>query len=92
MLARVPAEAAVSAQDAYVPHLAPRSCVFVFLLRIEVRDHLLLNVASYPWRNLPAVTLAREGSSVEIVAATGGPVHRDAVVAEDGPHLLLRRR
>ena len=92
VLARVPAEAAVSAQDPYVPHLALRSRVFVFPVRIEGSDHLLLNVASYPWRNLPGVTMARSGDTVEIVTGSGGPVHRYGIVAEEGPHLLLRRR
>lgn len=92
VLARVPAEAAVSAQDPYVPHLALRSRVFVFPVGIEVSDHVLLNTASYPWRNLPGVTMARTGDSVEIVAGSGGPAYRYATVAEDGPHLLLRRR
>jgi hypothetical protein len=91
VLARVPVDAAVSAQDPYVPHLALRSRVFVFPMRIEVSDHLLLNLASYPWRNLPGVTVARAGSAVEIVTAPSGPVYRYVVVAEDGFHLLLRR-
>lgn len=92
VLGRVPAEAAVSAQDPYVPHLARRARVFVFPLGIEVSDHLLLNLASYPWRELPGVTMARTGDGVEIVTGSGGGVYRYAVAAEDGPHLLLRRR
>jgi uncharacterized membrane protein len=92
VLARVPAEAAVSAQDPYVPHLALRSRVFVFPVGIEASDHLLLNLDSYPWRNLPGVGMARAGDTVEIVTESGGPVYRYAVAAEDGPHLLLRRR
>jgi hypothetical protein len=82
----------VSAQDPYVPHLALRSRVFVFPMGIEVSDHLLLNLASYPWRNLPGVTMARAGDAVEIVTGSGGPVYRYIAAAEDGPHLLLRRR
>ena len=82
----------MSAQDPYVPHLALRSRVFVFPVRIEGSDHLLLNVASYPWRNLPGVTMARSGDTVEIVTGSGGQVHRYGIVAEEGPHLLLRRR
>ena len=92
MLARVPAEAVVSAQDPYVPHLSLRPRVFVFPVGIEASDHLLLNLASYPWRNLPRVTMARAGDAVEIVTGSGGRVYRYAVAAEDGPHLLLRRR
>lgn len=92
MLARVPAEAAVSAQDPYVPHLALRARVFVFPVGIEDSDHLLLNLASYPWPDLPGVTMARAGDGVEIVTGSGGGVYRYAVAADDGPHLLLRRR
>jgi hypothetical protein len=92
VLARVPAESVVSAQDPYVPHLSLRPRIFVFPVGIEVSDHLLLNVTSYPWRNLPGVTMGRAADSVEIATGSGGPSYRYAVAAEDGAHLLLRRR
>ena len=66
--------------------------VFVFPVGIEVSDHLLLNLASYPWPDLPGVTMARAGDGVEIVTGSGGGVYRYAVAADNGPHLLLRRR
>ena len=91
VLARVPAPAVVSAQDPYVPHLSLRPLVFVFPVGIEKADHLLLNTASYPWRNLPGVTMEREGDAV-VIRAGGGATYRYAVAVEDGPHLLLRRR
>jgi uncharacterized membrane protein len=92
VLARVPATAAVSAQDPYVPHLSLRPLVFVFPNGIEKCDHVLLNVSSYPWRNLPGVTMRRDGDEVAVTAGQGGTVYRYTVAAEGGPHLLLRGR
>jgi len=89
VLARVPPAAAVSAQDPYVPHLSLRPLVFVFPVGIEKSDYVLVNLDTYPWRNLPDVTLTRDGSRVTIVA--GGLEHRYEVAAQGGPHLLLRR-
>jgi uncharacterized membrane protein len=91
-LARVPAGAAVSAQDPYVPHLALRSHVFVFPASLDRSDHVVLNASSYPWRNLPGATMVRRGARVSISASAGGAEYRYDVVAEEGPHLLLRRR
>ncbi|MGH7298855.1 MAG: DUF2079 domain-containing protein [Candidatus Rokuibacteriota bacterium] len=90
VLARVPPAAAVSAQDPYVPHLSLRPLVFVFPTGIDKSDYVLINLDSYPWRNLPGITLARDGTSVTIVA--GPRERRYAVAAQAGPHLLLRRR
>jgi hypothetical protein len=89
VLALVPPAAAVSAQDPYVPHLSLRPLVFVFPVGIEKSDYVLVNLDSYPWRNLPGVTLTRDGASVTIAAA--GIERRYAVAAQGGPHLLLRR-
>ncbi|HWN03921.1 MAG TPA: DUF2079 domain-containing protein, partial [Candidatus Dormibacteraeota bacterium] len=89
VLSRVPPGAAVSAQDPYVPHLSLRPLVFVFPVGIEKSDYVLVNLDSYPWRNLPGVTLTRDGARVTIVA--GGVERRYAVAAQGGPHLLLRR-
>jgi uncharacterized membrane protein len=89
VLAKVPAGAAVSAQDPYVPHLSLRPLVFVFPVGIEKSDYVLVNLDTYPWRNLPDVTLVRDGGAVTIVA--GRIVRRYAVAAQAGPHLLLRR-
>jgi hypothetical protein len=89
VLALVPAGAAVSAQDPYVAHLSLRPLVFVFPVGIEKSDYVLVNVDTYPWRNLPGVTLTRDGSRVSIWAA--GAERRYAVAAQAGPHLLLRR-
>jgi hypothetical protein len=89
VLARVPATAAVSAQDPYVPHLSLRWLVFVFPVGIEKSDYVLINLDSYPWRNLPGVTLARDGTGVTIVA--GQVERRYTVAAQAGPHLLLRK-
>jgi uncharacterized membrane protein len=92
VLAQVPADAVVSAQDPYVPHLSLRPLVFVFPVGIEKADHLVLNMHSYPWRHDPDVTMTREGDSVTIVKGAGGPAYHYVVVAERGPILLLRRR
>jgi uncharacterized membrane protein len=89
VLAQVPPAAAVSAQDPYVAHLSLRPRVFVFPVGIDKSDYVLVDLASYPWRNLPGVTLARDGATVTIVS--DGVEHRYAVAAEAGPHLLLRR-
>jgi uncharacterized membrane protein len=89
VLERVPPGAAVSAQDPYVPHLSLRPLVFVFPVGIEKSDYVLVNLDTYPWRNLPDVRLARDGAAVTIV--TGGTERRYAVAAQAGPHLLLRR-
>ena len=89
VLGQVPRDAVVSAQDPYVPHLSLRSHVFVFPVGIERADHLVLNVASYPWRNLPGVTMEREGNEM-LITVPGGREHRYAIVAAAGPHLLLR--
>ena len=91
VMAQVPAEAAVSAQDPYVAHLALRPLVFVFPVGIEKADHLLLNTSSYPWRKDPHVIMKREGDTVTITNGVGGPTYRYAVAAERGPILLLRR-
>src|SRR5262249_48218485 len=90
VLARVPPTAAVSAQDPYVPHLSLRPLVFVFPVGLDRSDYVLLNVASYPWRNLPDVTMAREAATVTIEMEDGHQ-YRYEVVAEAGSHLLLRR-
>jgi len=92
VLSRVPADAAVSAQDPYVPHLSLRPLVFVFPVGIEKADYLVLNTATYPWRANRDVTMQREGDTVSITNGVGGPTYRYVVVAEQGPILLLRRR
>jgi uncharacterized membrane protein len=89
VLARVPAAAAVSAQDPYVPHLSLRPLVFVFPSGIEKSDYVLINLDSYPWRNLPGVSLVRDGSHVTLTVQSTAYHYR--VAAQAGPHLLLRR-
>ncbi len=89
VLARIAAAAAVSAQDPYVPHLSLRPLVFVFPVGIDTSEYVLVDLATYPWRNLPGVTLTRDGDTVTIVS--DAVEHRYAVAAEGGPHLLLRR-
>lgn len=91
VMARVPAAAALSAQDPYVAHLSLRPLVFVFPVGIEKADHLLLYTASYPWRDLPGVTMGRDGEDV-VIGMPDGWRYRYAVAAQDGHHLLLRRR
>lgn len=92
VLAKVPGGAAVSAQDPYVPHLALRPRVFVFPVGLETADHVLVNTATYPWRSLPRAVMVRDGDAVGIRPSAGDAEHRYVVAAEDGPHLLLRRR
>jgi uncharacterized membrane protein len=89
VMARVPPGAAVTAQDPYVPHLSLRPLVFVFPVGIEKADYVLINLDSYPWRNLPGVSLSRDG--VNVTLAVGSAVYRYRVAAQGGPHLLLKR-
>lgn len=90
VMAAVPPGAALTADERYVPHLSLRPLVFVFPAGIERADHVLINAAAYPWRNLPGVTMEREGGAV-VITLPGRREYRYAVVREAGPHLLLRR-
>jgi len=78
---------AAMAEAAVVPGVGQP--VARFPVGIEKSDYVLVNLDTYPWRNLPDVTLTRDGSRVTIVA--GGLEHRYEVAAQGGPHLLLRR-
>ncbi|HSE04245.1 MAG TPA: DUF2079 domain-containing protein [Methylomirabilota bacterium] len=89
VMARVPPGAALTAQDSYVPHLSLRPLVFVFPVAIEKSDYVLINLDSYPWRNLPGIGLTRDGGRVTI--AVGSTRYRYLVAAQAGPHLLLKR-
>ena len=91
VMAQVPADAALSAQDRYVPHLSLRSLVFVFPVGIEKADHVLFYAPSYPWRSDPDVKMQREGDTVTITKGPGGPIYRYRVVVERGPHWLLQK-
>ena len=91
VMAEVPAGAAVSAHDRYVAHLSLRPLVFVFPEGLDKADHVLVYAAAYPWRSNPEVTMKREGNTVTITKGAGGPAYRYQVVAERGPHLLLRK-
>ncbi len=90
VLAQVPPAAAVSAQDPYVAHLSLRPLVFVFPMGIEKSEYVLLNVATYPWRSLPGVSMEREGRTVTIMLSEGRE-YRYTIVSQAGPHLFLRR-
>jgi uncharacterized membrane protein len=89
LLAQVPREPAVSAQDPYVPHLALRPQVFVFPVGLEACDLVVLNEASYPWRNLPGARMSRDGAALLI--AVDGQEYHYRVLAQEGTHLLARR-
>jgi uncharacterized membrane protein len=89
VLAEVPPGVAVSAQDPYVAHLSLRPRVFVFPAGIEKSDYVLVDLGTYPRRNPPGVTLARDGAAVTI--SSGAAEYHYVVAAEGGPHLLLRR-
>ncbi len=90
VLARVPAQAAVSAQDPYVAHLSLRRQISVFPVDIDRADHVLLDRGTYPWRNLPGVEMAQAGEVVTITLPDGR-AYRYAIAAEADQHLLLRR-
>ena len=90
VLAQVPPAASIAAQDRYVAHLSERRLATVFPTAVERTEYALVNLNTYPWRDLPDVTLEREGDHVTIVSA-GRSALSYAVVAQSGPHLLLRR-
>jgi uncharacterized membrane protein len=90
VLAQVPPSASIAAQDRYVAHLSERRLATYFPTAIERADYVLVNLDTYPWRDLPEVRLERTGNAVTIVISSGR-VLRYAVVAQSGPHLLLRR-
>jgi len=90
VLASIPRDAAVSAQDPYVPHLSLRSRVAVFPMDIERSDYVLINTGTYPWRALPGVTMSRDAQGM-VIAMPDGREYRYAVDAVGGPHTLLRR-
>ena len=77
--------------DRYVAHLSERRLATLFPTAIERTDYVLVNLDTYPWRDLPEVRLERTGNAVTIVTSSG-PALSYAVVAQRGPHLLLRRR
>ena len=91
VLSQVPPSASIAAQDRYVAHLSERPLATVFPTAIERTEYALVNLNTYPWRDLPDVTLERDGDRVTIATA-GRPALSYAVVAQRGPHLLLRRR
>lgn len=92
VLAQVPPGAAISAADRYVPHLSLRSLIFVFPVGLDRADHVLVQAAAYPWRDLPGITMRREGASAVISMQEDRSERRYTVVAQAGPHLLLRRQ
>ncbi len=51
---------------------------------------MLIDAATYPWRNLLSTTMVREGDRVTIVS--DGAEYRYMVAAEAGTVLLLRRQ
>jgi len=93
VIAKVPPEVAVSAQDQYVAHLSLRPLVFVFPAGIEKADYVLVNAAIYPWRSLPDVTMRQEDAETMTIRATAeGSERRFRIRYRSGPHLLLERR
>jgi uncharacterized membrane protein len=91
VMAQVPGGAAVSAHDRYVAHLSLRPLVFVFPVELAKADHVLVHAAAYPWRSNPEVIMEREGDTVTITNGATGLSYRYRVIAEKGPHLLLKR-
>ena len=92
VMAEVPKDAVLSAQDPYIAHLSLRPLVFVFPTGVERADHVLVYTPSYPWKENPEVAMTREGDTVTIANSTTGAVYHYSIAAERGPSLLLRRR
>jgi hypothetical protein len=67
-----------------------RRQVFVFPSGIDRSEYVVLNRVTYPWRNLPGVTMERTGPGITI-SVEGGGEYRYTVAGEAGTHLLLRR-
>jgi hypothetical protein len=61
-----------------------------FPVDLDRMDYVPMNLDTYPWGNLPGVKLVRAGGRVTIAGAGDREVHF-TVVAEAGPHLLLRQ-
>ncbi len=94
VMAAIPPEAAVSTHDPYVPHLTRRAKIFVFPVGIEKSGYVLIDLATYPWRQLPDYRLDRQGSEVVLRWRKGGELkeRRYAVVKELDGYLLLKAR
>jgi len=90
VLAQLPPAASITAQDRYVPHLSARPLATFFPTAIERTEYALVNLNTYPWHHFPDVTLERTGNTVTIVTSSRLAL-RYAVVAQSGPHVLLRR-
>ena len=90
LLAHVPPEASVSAQERYVPHLSLRRRVFVFPSGIDRSDYVVVNGIGYPWRDLPGVTMEDAGREI-VMRVEGGGEYRYRVAGRAGTILLLRR-
>jgi uncharacterized membrane protein len=90
VLAQIPPAASIAAQDRYLPHLSARRLATFFPTAIERTEYALVNLNTYPWRHFPDVTLERTGNTVTIVPSSRLAL-RYAVVAQSGPHVLLRR-
>lgn len=88
VMARIPADAAVSTWERFVPHLALRPQVFVFPAGLDRSEYVLLNLAAYPW-GIRGVKLDRQGDAATITARTRE--YRYAVLTDEAQHLLLRR-
>ena len=107
VMAQVPRDASISAQDQYVAHLSLRRLVFVFPVSLEKAQYALVNAESYPWRGLPDVRMRQEDRDVVTIAGVASesgvaspaaaappstPELRFRVKYRAGPHLLLERQ
>jgi uncharacterized membrane protein len=90
LLARVPAAAAVSAPERYVPHLSERASVAIFPVGLDHADYVLVDERVFPRRHPPAMLLERAADTVRIVVSDDRE-YRYGTAGHAGPFLLLKR-
>jgi uncharacterized membrane protein len=91
LVAMVPAQVVVGADERIVPHLAHRPSIYIFPQRLDICEWLLVTTgpgSEYAFRDW---RLARDGPRVTFHPIKAGVAQTFSVVAERGPLLLARR-
>jgi uncharacterized membrane protein len=90
----IPPRATVSVPERFVPHLALRPKIFIFPTGLEQSDYVLIDLSTYPWRNLGGFQVRRQGSEVVLRWRQGEGVKewQYEVAKEQDGYLLLKIR
>jgi hypothetical protein len=91
LVARVPAQVVVGADERIVPHLAHRPKVYIFPQRLEICEWLLIDVGPGSENSFRAYRLERRGGTVAFIPLKAGPEQVFSVVEVRGSLLLARR-